>query len=365
MNESIPPLGCYSETLPIDELLSKHVLRLASRFRLKVAYKVDLPVHPIQKNDPYWIGIRRFIEEYSESGATPLLWPLLSKNQGYWLNERNALQYRDALMLMLDWTDRNGIQVPGMIYDVETPWYQTRIALDAQNNPLKRFAGLAFSVLSNRNPLRFLHASQTIQTIVDLQHQKLGVSYTATFPLLMADLAVRGFRLQDLFEMPVFSVSFDNYNLMMYTSYLADLLPGISPRDLGHMVYEYALMLTSHFGEHGQMTFGSTYEAVLPGKPLNTYGGPQDMAEHVAAAKAGGVEEFWIYCLEGTLYRDRQGTNRLSEAESNAWFETLIQTEPKVPEPSKRFELLHKLVLIFNRDPLGRLLMGGTRKSWI
>ncbi|MDP8255159.1 MAG: hypothetical protein P9M14_05375 [Candidatus Alcyoniella australis] len=360
----MPRLGAYAETMPLDELSHRRTLEIVQRYNLTVAYAVPLPLEPIAVDDRFWNGIRRWIDTFNQRGGRALLWPLLPKDHGYWLNERNARRFAESMSRLLDWFDNCKADLPGVVYDVETPWQQMSAMLDPQTCGLSKAAELLKFALENRNPRRFAGASQEIERMVRAVAQRCETNYVAVFPLLLADLLVEGYRLQDLLEMPIFSVDYRNYNLMMYTSYLGDLMGNLlDRRGVTRMVFEQSRLLRERFGDHGQITLGSNYEAVLPGKPLRTYGGPEDMRCDVAAAKAAGIKEFWLYCLEGVLYSDGAGTRRRSERDARAWFEMLIEAQPAEPEPSRRYTWLRNVASVLNRDPIGKRLVARNLES--
>ena len=348
-------LGIYCETLSpallddpgILDLLGSHEVTLACAVRFA---EEDGCFDPGRIASYLELG-----EKLKERGGRMALWPLLPKSKGYWINEKNlgyASRMADALC---EGCRRFGAKPDLVIADVETPWPQMEsVFLPVGPAALKPFSAVKM-YLQNRSPRRFSWAVKRLSEIVSRLRAEIAPVSAATFGLLVADLVQNGHMLQDFLEMPIFPVQFDAYNVMFYNSYLPHAVPFIMPPPSApRALYEYMSECVSRFSQKAWVTLGSTWEGVIPGNEGKSYTHPSQLEADAAAAKAAGVENIWLYCLEGVLYSDQKLTQRRSIEESDAFFKVLLETPAKEPAPHPAWARGRKVLEFAVTDRLKR-----------
>lgn len=344
-------LGVYCETISPANLARQDILELLGGFgvTLGLALRFEEPDGRFAPSRiaPY-LELRA---KLAERGAKLCLWPLVPKVFGYWINERN-LDVTDRMIdALLEGFNRYGSRPEWLVIDVETPWPQmAAVFFPGPSGGRRVLSGLRY-FFENRNPRRFAWAADRLSEIVTrLQEEGLGVS-SAVFPFLAADLAVRGCKLQDYLEMPVFPVPFDAYNVMFYNSYLPRAAAPVLPPDAAaRCLYEYGEVLVRNLGPKAWVTLGSTWEGVIPGNEGLAYRQAEQLAPDVAAARAAGLETLWLYCLEGVLYEDQALTRRRPMAESRAFFRVLNETLPAMPPPHRGWSRKRRIMEWLLRD---------------
>jgi len=344
-------LGVYCETIAPADLARGDVLNVLGDFgvTLGLALRFEEPDGRFvpRRVAPY-LELR---EKLAAKGAQLCLWPLMPKPFGYWINERN-LDVTDRLVdALLEGFHLYGARPEWVVIDVETPWPQmAAVFFPGPPSWRRALSGMRY-FFENRNPRRFAWAAARLGEIVTrLQGEGLGVS-SAVFPFLAADLAVRGCKLQDYLEMPVFPVPFDAYNVMFYNSYLPHAAAPVLPKEAAaRCLYEYGELLVRELGPKAWVTLGSTWEGVIPGNEGLAYHRAEQLAPDVAAARAAGVETLWLYCLEGVLYEDQALTRRRPAAERRAFFDVLTRTEPAAPPPHPRWSRNRRIMEWLLRD---------------
>ena len=69
-------------------------------------------------------GYARYLREYGEAGLEPALWPTLTDDLGYWPHEGNTLEFSAYVHELFHWAESQGVSIPWLAVDLETPYYQ-------------------------------------------------------------------------------------------------------------------------------------------------------------------------------------------------------------------------------------------------
>ncbi len=342
-------LGVYNETLSPGQLMALGAPGLLGEFQAALGLAVFLPTQPPPKRGVgTWGDLLALAHALHQHGAKLVLWPLVEKENGYWIHEGNVALAHQRLNGLLDLFERHRAPLHGVVLDLETPW-ETAHAIPrllGRGDLLGAWRLLA----SHRQPARF---GQAVAALEDwrLALKTRGLStWAAIIPFCAEELETGGVWLQDMLETPCFSNPWDHPNLMLYNSYLPHHVPllrlgGAAQR----LVYEYGLLLRRHAGEGAAITLGSTWEGVIAGNKGLHFHHPRQLAPDVAAARAAGVRHLWLYCLEGVLFQDQALRRPRLPDEQRAWLSVLRDTPAAVPPPSPALTLARSALQGFLR----------------
>ena len=252
-------LGVYCETLSPERLADPAVLALLGRYRVTLGHALRF-VDANARFDPARVAPHlELAERVRAAGGRYALWPLLPKDLGYWINERNLDATARMFDALLTAFQRYGCRPDLLVADIESPWRQMERVMIPGVSAWRRVASVARMMLENRNPMRFAWAVARLNEIVGRVRQAGIPVSSAVFPFLIADLVNDGSALQDYLEMPVFGVRFDAYNAMFYNSYLPQAAPMIVPPGAApRFLFEYAGELVRRRGASAWVTLGST-----------------------------------------------------------------------------------------------------------
>ncbi len=325
-------IGVYCEILSPTDLSSPEILDLLGKYKVTVGQGVLFYDQMGNFNFRRLFNCLELADRLQEVGVSLALWPLLPKSMGYWINERNLDQFDRLTDSLLEGFHRFGNKPELIIADIETPWNQLASTFMPGPRLWEKILNILMMYIGNRNPTRFAWSVSRLTEIVNkLHHEDILVS-CAVFPLLVADLCTKGDMLQDVLEMPVFKVPFAKLNLMFYNSYISKEAPiFIPPGSEQRALYEYGFEMRHHFGENGWLTIGSTWEGVVPGNEGKAYRAPEDLIPDIMAAKAAGIENLWLYCLEGVLFSDQDLSKRRPLSESEQFFSNMKNIQAQIP----------------------------------
>lgn len=305
-------LRVWAEFLKPEDVLKKDVIGLLKRYNVTLG--MSFP--PGSMNGDY----ARLFGECEQAGVTAMVWALLPDELGYWANERNAGEFSGLVERIYDWADENKFGIPWLAVDLETPYHQMKVLEEASG--FGTVGHMYKNYRENKNRKRFREASAVFNRLVDIMHDREVKVLAAALGPTAADVKTGGVGLQDALETPVSTVEWDVVSFMLYTSAMASLFPAIF--DLrGARWYLYAVMrdMKEKLGGRAALSIGTTSEGKVSHSPYKT---PGELLPDMQAALAAGIGDVAVFSLEGIL----------DSPKPEAWFETLLAAEPKVPDRS-------------------------------
>ena len=144
-------LRVWAEFMTPEEICAPAVKELLTRYAVQPCLAV-----------PYGSlggGYARYLREYQEAGLEPALWPTLTDDLGYWPHEGNALEFSAYVHELFHWAESQGVSIPWLAVDLETPYYQGRAVRQAKG--LKKATVALRQYRANRNPARFSESAGT------------------------------------------------------------------------------------------------------------------------------------------------------------------------------------------------------------
>lgn len=288
------------------------------------------PIHPIfavpfDADLDELAGLMRDVEG---RGLRVGIWPLLSEKQGYWPSERNAASYFERVAQVLAALEAGKVKPAWLAVDLEPPIDQVTYLLRAASRV--PFA-LYELFLENLERERFDASTRAFTEGIALVHDQGVATLGVTLPFAAHDLRDGDPFWQDLLEAPWASVPWDRAGIMAYGSMVAGYSRGwLSEEDVRALHYRLFLHMAAKFGPRAHVSLGLTGTGVLGDEPV--YEDPAALAFDVSAARAAGIEDIAIFCLEGLVGREDAGH----------WIESVTRARPMVPPQTMRAHLVRQ-----------------------
>jgi len=326
------PLAMWSEFMPPAEVqdalpfLERHGLRLFQA------------IHHDQLGDP---GLAALFRAAGRRGIESRAWLLLDYPQGYWPNEENVDAFAAQARAFMLWAERERLPVQWITVDMELDWDRTHELEDE----LTSVSGIVEFARQTLDREAHLAARARYQGLVEEAHQRGFLVHCVTYPMVLDDHGDSDPAIQDVLNVPVEGIGWDQVSFMVYRSrYRAMWDPAMT----SYLVYDYARDALFHYGERAALDLGITAphpdaEAdypLGPGAPTG-YAEYHELAEDIAAAEAAGVPSIHLYGLDFVL----------QYPEPERWFDTsgLPAQPPERDGPSEQIrELFSTLDLAFD-----------------
>ena len=307
-------LRIWSEHLPLADARRADVVDLLT----------SGPVHPFFAVTPEadLDELSHTLRVLTDAGLEPGVWPLLRDEDGYWPSERNSQAYFARAHAILDHLEEQGARAAWMAVDLEPPLTQIdrlRHAVEPQRKLVLKLAR------ENYDPPRYQESLAAFRAGADAVRARGTRTLAVTVPMAAHDLRDDVPLWQDLFEAPWHGVGWDRAGIMAYGSMVAG-----SPRrllsipDARAIHYRLFLHLARAYGERAHASIGVTGIGKLGDEPVYTR--PEELGLDASAARAAGVEDLAIFCLEGLVGREDAG----------AWIDAVAKAPPITPPMTVR-----------------------------
>jgi hypothetical protein len=305
-------LRIWSEHLPLHALRDADTLDLLASAQAHPLIAVT-PAHDLDALAHALIAI-------AQRGLEPGIWPLLPDADGYWPSEHNAPQYWQHVGELLDALSARGARARWVAVDLEPPLSQLQRLRHDVAPGLARLSALRQLARDNLDPPRFARAVDAYTAGLARAHAHGARTLAVTVPLAAHDLRDDLPLWQDLFEAPWAPVPWDRAGIMAYGSMVAGYSRGaLSHADARAIHYRLFCHLARAFGHRAHASLGVTGVGKLGDEPAYTR--PDQLARDASAARAAGVHDLAIFCLEGLVGRENAG----------AWLAAVRDAPPITP----------------------------------
>lgn len=329
----------WSELLPYEVARAQDTLALLALGQLNPVFAVS-PEADLDE-------LAGLLRDVSARGLEAGIWPLLTDEQGYWPSERNGADYFERVVAVLEHLKRQGASPQWVAVDLEPPLHQV--------NRLRHMVGpFHLTVLEllreNLDIAQFQRSVAQFQAGLERVRACDDVKVlSVTLPMAAHDLRDGTPLWQDLFEAPWEGVGWERAGIMAYGSMVAGYSRGwLSEADARAIHYRLFLHLARHFKERAHVSLGVTGVGKLKDEPV--YASASALALDVSAAKAAGIDDIAIFCLEGLVGREDAGH----------WVQTMTQAQALAPPMTARANgvrlggLLGRQALRLTRHQLNR-----------
>ena len=302
----------WSEHLPLQDAAQPDVVGLLRRHG----------VHPIfaAPHDVDDAALGRVVRAYRDAGLEPGVWPLLSDAQGYWPSEDNAQVYFQRVEQLLSALEQQGATPAWLAVDLEPPLTQIDVLRHA---PTPLHTKMARMLRQNLDAARFARSVQAFEAGVGQVRARGVRTLSVTLPLAAHDLRDGVPLWQDVFQTPWAGVSWDAAGIMAYGSMVSGYSRGLlSHDDARAMHYRLMRHVARAFGARAHASIGVTGVGKLGDEPV--YTDPAQLGLDASAARAAGIEDLGIFCLEGVL----------AQPAPEAWLEAVAHAVARAPAQS-------------------------------
>lgn len=311
-----PVYGYYQEGYPGNWSWLEDQLPVFAEYDLTLFLGMD----DVDVGDP---ALAQLLQAAQALGVEVRAWVLLPYAIGYWPGETNAEQFATSAMAFAEWFIAEQLPVEWIVVDMETD-----VNTIGEINQLLeegRYLELGALLLSHWTPLRFRQAAETYRQLVDDLHELGMRAMVVTAPMALDDMEDEDDTIQDIMDIPVSMVDWDEVSTMVYTTTFEEYL-GIEYGP--HVVYDYALSTVKHFGDRASIALG------ISSQMENS----QQLADEIAAAKAGGVDRIQVYYYYGSYI----------QPDPDEWHSTFY-ADPLQPPPEFGTYLLRGLLSLADR----------------
>lgn len=248
-------------------------------------------LEPPQIGDP---ALASLLRACASAGVGVRAWLVLDKAEGLWPSEANVDRFAEAVGELLAWIERDDLPVEWLTFDLEPSWDYTQAQLALRPDPgdTASLAPLLELYREHRDPARFAASRDAFTDLVARVHDAGLRVHAVTYPMVLDDAADGDPDLQDIYDIPVTGIDWDEVSFMVYRSTWASFSAGDMNADL---LYSYAALARAQFGERAAIDLGVVGLDPITASP--GYDDPDALARDVAAARAAGVDALHLYSL--------------------------------------------------------------------
>jgi hypothetical protein len=299
----------WCELLPPETLGEDATIAVLKRFGLEPI--VALP--PDKETDAMFAALAKLYARGIKVGV----WPLLSDEEGYWPSLHNADAFARRISALLPLLEARAIKVSTLAFDLEPPLDLSKRLLDGGGGERVKamFHGLVDLARTAEPP-----GARTIAEL-DQKLRAQGIeTLAAVMPNLILDLASGSMFWERVFKTPCAITEWSVVSPMVYTTMLAASLPSRSMESARSILYEGARLLVEAVGTaRASLSLGLVTTGKHGNEPF--FDSPEELRFDVETARAGGVDDFALFSLEGVLTRGSPET----------WLLPYTQAEARAP----------------------------------
>ena len=283
-------LRIYCETLPFEEVTRPRTIELLRRHELELV----LAVRPWQL--AALPGVARVLGD-AQVGVS--IWPMLSDEEGRWASAANAVSFVRFVRAAVDTLAVAGLAPAEVLLDLEPPFAHARALADGGARGL---LGLGAARPHSASVAAMDDASRALASEIADLHARGIATASAVWPLVALD-SPGGRGWQSLLGTPVDALATKRVSVMMYTSILEGWSRGtLRRRDTTALLAAASVRVSRRWGARAGMSLGCVGTGALMDEPV--YRDPQELAEDVAIARAGGCQDLSLFDLGGVLGRE-------------------------------------------------------------
>ena len=285
----------YSELLPYDTVSSRRVMSLLAAYGLEliVAVTPDV-VHQV----------RHVMKSAERHGVRVSVWPMLSREEGRWLNVTTATSFVALVNQIYELSKRESWTLVEVLFDLEPTFAEMLTAIDRPTS-LRHFVKLV-----DENSARLVQVETEFVALCDMLRAQGVALATAVVPMVATSHDPATWRA--LLGIPREPVD-GTHGAMLYTSLLEGWSRGfVSRGDALGLLRCGADAARARWGTAAEVAVGLIGPGVFGDEP--SYRGPHELAADVAVVGASGITSIALFDLGGVL----------SRPPAEAWLEALF-----------------------------------------
>ncbi len=227
------------------------------------------------------------------------LWPLLPDTAGYWPNVDNVDLSTERVYRALAFAERAGIAIDTIAMDLEPSLAQKHEFGAA--SWLKKCKLVALRMRSIPQEYeKIANAKKSYRKLAEVLRSRKIESLAIAIPPVLTDFPYGKTLVQKLAGVPVTGVDWDVISPMLYSSMIAEALPG-ALRPFMPMLMTEACRIVADSGLRSCVSLGVVGRGKM--KQEAVYGDVAELQQDVAIALASGATDLALFSLEGVLAR--------------------------------------------------------------
>ena len=292
-----------------DLILNSGILPLMKKYGIGIGYATQ------RKN--YNEKLVKIIRFFNENNLFFVIWPLLPDEYGYWISTYNAKYFLKEWQTIIDWLQSNDVIVDGLLVDLEPPiWLMKGIKLSLSGLP-----SFYRAVIKKLGSIKKVYENglSYFGEVLDLAHE-YNVQVVA--PCLDTLFEFEDFfreKIEMFFGSPIFDIKWDMIAPMIYNSMGAGYYK-IPIEILRYREYVIAKKIRKIFGDRAGIGIGVIWTGKLGDEPV--YTDPEELKRDAEIAKAAGIKNIGVFCLEGVIFRNND----------ERWFAAVTEAKPIPPK---------------------------------
>lgn len=242
-----------------------------------------------------------FDEDYGEllgrascSGLEVRAWLTLPIKDGYWPNEKNAMLFSSAAIELARWIRASNWNINWIVVDME-PDFEMLNKLLASLGSFD-IATAVRILAENSDDKGYKEAHEIYSGMVEELHSMGFKVMVTTFPMLLDDLADGDSTIQNLLNIPVDGIAWDQISIMAYSTIFESLLKTDVPE---YLIYSYGADAVKYYGDRAAIELGMIAQIGMIS--FEGISDPEVLKKQVGAAKAAGLKGIHAYSLDGIL----------------------------------------------------------------
>jgi hypothetical protein len=246
------------------------------------------------------IGDAKFAEltrRACDAGVGVRAWPLLDRDDGYWINETNVELAARAIDALLASRERpGGPAIDGISFDLEPAFdYAEMLREVGRTRPI----ALVKTLLDHVDRARFRKAREVLARTIERVRSAGLHAHAVAIPLIL-DQSESDDVLEDALDTPLSGIDWDEISFMAYQTPFAQLVGSwLGPS----LVHSYAATAVARYGARAGIDLGIVGDAGVGVDAGDRYPDPGALGADIGAARAAGVplERVRVYGLKGVL----------------------------------------------------------------
>lgn len=298
------------------EVCDSHILEVFKEHDVSLNYRLGFGE---DSHDFY-----KMLETYNRNEIPVSIWATLSDEMGYWINERNAMNFYDYIKRLLGEIEKRGLRIKGVCIDMESPIEDIR-RIASPRHKLEPLIAYGKMLTSNLNKSRFRNSLNVLKEAAAYIKEKGLEGYATCIRHSYYDLKFGSEIMQNALEIPVFQVPWDKYNLMYYATMIRNELGKYKKVNVDYLIYHQVSYLKEVLKDKLAVSVGLTNIGKLGNEPY--YESLDEFEKDIGILKECGVDDFSLFSLDGIM-SDRA---RLED-----FLVRMKRAKPHKPEPCAR-----------------------------
>ncbi|MGW8321675.1 MAG: hypothetical protein ACWGSD_09005, partial [Thermodesulfobacteriota bacterium] len=221
---------------------------------------------------------------------------------------------QEEAVRLAEWIRSSGWAIEWIVVDMEPALQMFTTLIELFD--LGDTAGAFDLLFGNRDAVAYAEALAKYADMIDTLHGMGFKVMVVTIPIVLDDVGDNDALIQDVMNIPVHGVPWDEFSFMAYTTTFGRLLATELSSDL---VYSYAQDAVRAYGDRAAIDLGViAHGGVVEGEGITEV---DEVRAQVGAAKMAGLTNIHAYSLDGIVHLDEQ----------DPWYEAFQAPAPSEP----------------------------------